>query len=83
MRPWPSFGSARFLTSKLAALGSPTTVKGWVRGPRYAEPKLKTSMTKDQLKEAANFEPYKEPRATTGSTGAPRPGSGSPGGMNR
>ena len=45
-------------------------------------PKLKTSMTKDQLKEAANFEPYKEPRATTGSTGAPRP-SGSPGGMNK
>jgi PRC-barrel domain len=45
-------------------------------------PKLKTSMTKEQLKEAANFEPYKEPRATTGSTGAPRP-SGSPGGMNK
>jgi len=43
--------------------------------------KLKTSMTKDQLKEAANFEPYKEPR-TTGSTGAPRP-SGSPGGMKQ
>jgi sporulation protein YlmC with PRC-barrel domain len=47
-------------------------------------PKLKTSMTKDQLKEAANFEPYKEPRATTGTggAGAPRP-SGSSGGMNR
>ena len=45
-------------------------------------PKLKTSMTKDQLKEAANFEPYKEPRATTGSTGAPRP-SGSSGGMSK
>ena len=28
--------------------------------------KLRLSMTKDQLKEAANFEPYKEPRATTG-----------------
>src|SRR5262245_53708203 len=45
-------------------------------------PKLKTSMTKDQLKEAANFEPYKEPRATTGSSGAPRP-SGSSGGMSK
>jgi sporulation protein YlmC with PRC-barrel domain len=28
--------------------------------------KLRLSMTKDQLKEAANFEPYKEPRQTTG-----------------
>jgi sporulation protein YlmC with PRC-barrel domain len=28
--------------------------------------KLRLSMTKDQLKEAANFEPYKEPRSTTG-----------------
>jgi sporulation protein YlmC with PRC-barrel domain len=46
--------------------------------------KLKTSMTKDQLKEAANFEPYKEPRATTGTggAGAPRP-SGSSGGMSK
>ena len=44
--------------------------------------KLKTSMTKDQLKEAANFEPYKEPRATTGAGGAPRP-SGSSGGMTK
>lgn len=35
--------------------------------------KLKVSMNKDQLKQAANFEHYKEPpRATTG-TGAPRP----------
>jgi sporulation protein YlmC with PRC-barrel domain len=37
--------------------------------------KLKLSMTKDQLKQAANFEPYNPPRATTGSA--------SPGGMNR
>ena len=28
--------------------------------------KLRLSMTKDQLAEAANFEPYKEPRQTTG-----------------
>jgi len=46
-------------------------------------PKLKTSMTKDQLKEAANFEPYKEPSRTTGSGGgAPKP-SGSSGGMSK
>jgi len=31
--------------------------------------KLRLSMTKDQLKEAANFEPYKEPRQTTGMGG--------------
>jgi sporulation protein YlmC with PRC-barrel domain len=36
--------------------------------------KLKLSMTKDQLKQATNFEPYKEPRATTGmGGGTPRP----------
>ena len=39
-------------------------------------PKLKISMDKEQLKQAANFEPYKEPsRATTGSGSAPK-GSG-------
>jgi PRC-barrel domain len=40
-------------------------------------PKLKISMDKEQLKQAANFEPYKEPsRATTGTggSGAPRGG---------
>jgi hypothetical protein len=36
--------------------------------------KLRLSMTKDQLKQAANFEPYKEPRTTTGmGGGTPRP----------
>src|SRR3954464_13570736 len=36
--------------------------------------KLRLSMTKEQLKEAANFEPYKEPRQTTGAgPGAMRP----------
>lgn len=36
--------------------------------------KLKLSMNKDQLKQAANFEPYKEPRSTTGmGGGTPRP----------
>jgi sporulation protein YlmC with PRC-barrel domain len=37
-----------------------------------SSPKLKTSMSKDELKNAANFEPYKEPRATTGTA----PGGG-------
>lgn len=36
--------------------------------------KLKLSMNKDQLKQAANFEPYKAPRTTTGmGGGTPRP----------
>jgi hypothetical protein len=36
--------------------------------------KLRLSMTKDQLKQAANFEPYNPPRTTTGMGGAaPRP----------
>jgi sporulation protein YlmC with PRC-barrel domain len=35
--------------------------------------KLKLSMTKDQLKQAANFEPYNPPRTTTGMGGTPRP----------
>jgi len=40
--------------------------------------KLKLSMTKDQLKQAANFEPYKAPSSTTGSgTAGTRP-MGSP-----
>jgi sporulation protein YlmC with PRC-barrel domain len=35
--------------------------------------KLRLSMTKEQLKEAANFEPYKEPRQTTGMGATTRP----------
>ena len=47
-----------------------------------SSPKLKISMNKDQLKDAPNFEPYKEPnRSTTGATGTQRP-SGS-GGMSK
>ena len=42
--------------------------------------KLKVAMTKDQLKQAANFEPYKAPRTTTGMGSAPgRTASGSRG----
>ena len=37
--------------------------------------KLRLSMTKDQLKEAANFEPYKEPRSTTGMSAGTMGGS--------
>jgi sporulation protein YlmC with PRC-barrel domain len=39
--------------------------------------KLKLAMTKDELKQAANFEPYKAPSSTTGMGGASRP-MGSP-----
>ena len=39
--------------------------------------KLRLSMTKEQLKEAANFEPYKAPRQTTGMGANTRP-MGSP-----
>jgi hypothetical protein len=41
--------------------------------------KLKLSMTKDQLKQAANFEPYSPPRTTTGmGGGSPRPAPAAP-----
>jgi sporulation protein YlmC with PRC-barrel domain len=49
---------------------------------KHESDKLKLTMTKDQLKQAANFEPYKEPRATTGMGGAgtarPLPASPAP-----
>ena len=45
--------------------------------------KLRLSMTKDQLKQAANFEPYKEPRTTTGMGGTPRPAPATPAPANR
>ena len=37
--------------------------------------KLKISMTKDELKQASNFEPYKAPSQTTGMGGGGSPGS--------
>jgi sporulation protein YlmC with PRC-barrel domain len=43
--------------------------------------KLKLAMTKDELKQAANFEPYKSPSSTTGmgpSTTRPAPGRPAP-----
>ncbi|MDI3468557.1 MAG: hypothetical protein OJF62_000620 [Pseudolabrys sp.] len=45
-----------------------------VPGTNNASPKLKLSMSKDQLKEAQNFEPYKAPQATTTGSGAPSAG---------
>ncbi len=42
------------------------------------EDKLKVTMTKDQLKQAANFEPYNPPRTTTGMGGATRPAPAAP-----
>jgi sporulation protein YlmC with PRC-barrel domain len=52
------------------------TVPGDPNSTTNSSPKFKISMTKDQLKNAPNFERYKEPnRATTGTGGgAPRPG---------
>jgi|SRR5215510_1905356 len=48
-----------------------------------SSPKLKISMNKDQLKQAPNFEPYKQP-STTGTGGSTSSGgSTSPGGMKR
>ena len=47
---------------------------------KYEADKLKLSMNADQLKQAANFEPYNPPRATTGSgSQAPRPSPMRPG----
>jgi hypothetical protein len=48
-----------------------------VKGSNNQADKLKVSMSKDELKSAANFEPYNPPR-TTGAGGAG--GAGSPGG---
>jgi PRC-barrel domain len=43
---------------------------------KYESDKLQLSMSADQLKQAANFEPYQPPRATTGSGSSPRPSGG-------
>jgi sporulation protein YlmC with PRC-barrel domain len=44
-------------------------------GESGGAPKLKVSMTKDQLKQAPNFQPYKEPASTASSNStAPRSG---------
>jgi len=77
-----SVGGFLGLGSKEVAL-APTAfqlVPGDPSSATNKSPKLKISMNKDQLKEAPNFEPYKEPRQTTGAA----PGGGSrPGGMSK
>ena len=44
-----------------------------VPGKDATDTKLRLSMTKDELKQAANFEPYKAPSSTTGSATTSRP----------
>lgn len=48
-----------------------------VKGTASEPEKLKLAATKDQLKEAQNFEPYNPPRTTTGSAGGMSNGMGS------
>lgn len=47
-----------------------------VKGTNNEADKLKLAATKDQLKEAQNFEPYNPPRTTTGSAGSMGGGMG-------
>ncbi|HVV78632.1 MAG TPA: PRC-barrel domain-containing protein [Pseudolabrys sp.] len=49
-----------------------------VKGTNGSSDKLKLSMSKDELKQAQNFEPYKAPASTTGA--GTRPGGMSPAG---
>jgi len=51
-----------------------------VKGTNNEADKLKLSATKDQLKQAQNFEPYNPPRTTTGAGGSGM-GGGMGGGM--
>jgi len=81
-----SVGGFLGMGSKEVAL-APTAFQVVPGDPNSAtnrSPTLKISMTKEQLKDAPNFEPYKEPnRATTGTGGGmPRPG-GMGGGMSK
>lgn len=46
-----------------------------VKGKEGSADKLKLAMSKDELKQAQNFEPYHAPAATTGAGSATRPGS--------
>jgi hypothetical protein len=51
-----------------------------VKGSEGSSDKLKLAMNKDELKQAQNFEPYKEPaKVTTGAAGS-RPGGMGPAG---
>ena len=49
-----------------------------VKGKEGSSDKLRLAMSKDQLTQAQNFEPYKAPQATTGAGARPGGMSGSP-----
>lgn len=49
-----------------------------VKSKEGSSDKLKLAMSKDELKQAQNFEPYKAPTSTTGAGSATRPSAGSP-----
>jgi sporulation protein YlmC with PRC-barrel domain len=51
-----------------------------IKGTEGSSDKLKLAMGKDELKQAQNFEPYKEPAKTTTGAAGSRPGSMSPAG---
>jgi uncharacterized protein YrrD len=51
-----------------------------IKGTSGSSDKLKLAMNKDELKQAQNFEPYKEPAKTTTGAAGSRPGSMSPAG---
>jgi sporulation protein YlmC with PRC-barrel domain len=76
-----SVGGFLGMGSKEIAL-APSAFQSVPADPNSAtsSPKLKISMTKDQLKDAPNFEPYKEPSRTTTGTGG---GAPKPGGMSK
>jgi len=84
-----SVGGFLGMGSKQVALapGAFQQVPGDPNSATNSSPKLKISMNKDQLKNAPNFEPYKEPnRATTGTSpgGMARPGGmGGPSGTKQ
>lgn len=52
-----------------------------VKGTEGSSDKLKLAMSKDELKQAQNFEPYKAPQATTGAGSRSGGTSGASGGM--
>jgi sporulation protein YlmC with PRC-barrel domain len=72
-----SVGGFLGVGSKDVAL--PPTAFEIVKGKDGSADKLKLAMSKDELKQAQNFEPYKSPQATTGA--ASHPGTSPAGGM--
>src|SRR5690606_34973934 len=64
-----SVGGFLGLGSKDVAL-APSAFQVLPADAEHSTPRLKLSMTKDQLKQAANFEPYSPPSAARTTTGA-------------